>query len=523
MATWQQQLPSMQIGNSNAPGNQLPQVPQYQQQPTQGQQILGGLQSLAQTYAGIKQQEQQKQFQQAFGAAYASGDREALKRLAAQNPQQLETIQKAMGFVDADHKQAVADTSMQLQTAAALGPEAVAKVAAQNAPTLQRLGITPAGLLEAYQKDPAQVTKMADLIGMQSVGPEKYFDLKDRAATRDVTMRGQDISRENAQLQAQTSRANAQLQASVSRNNALTAAYAPTTAMKNYQQYMQLQQRDPEAAKAFAQSAGINPKARNLFKIDTLPDGQIVKYYSDGTEETGSINQKISAGNGVRPLSLPQAQKIIDGANEGTKKAAGFALRLNDSITAMRNLSKQIDPARAALISRSLGNGSIANMTLSPLEQQYMINANDAMMAILRPETGAAITAEEQQAYSRMYLPQPGDSPQALAEKQRKLEGQLKALKGQAGSAYDALVVSSRAGQAPVESQQAVTVGQIQQGQPATQQPATQQPVAQQAAGQQQQPIRQAPQQAVQLLLSNPGLAQAFQQKYGYLPQGFNQ
>lgn len=206
MATWQQQLPSMQIGNSNAPGNQLPQVPQYQQQPTQGQQILGGLQSLAQTYAGIKQQEQQKQFQQAFGAAYASGDREALKRLAAQNPQQLETIQKAMGFVDADHKQAVADTSMQLQTAAALGPEAVAKVAAQNAPTLQRLGITPAGLLEAYQKDPAQVTKMADLIGMQSVGPEKYFDLKDKAATRQVTMRGQDISRENAQLSAETAR-----------------------------------------------------------------------------------------------------------------------------------------------------------------------------------------------------------------------------------------------------------------------------------------------------------------------------
>lgn len=215
MATWQQQLPSMQVNNSNAPGNQLPQVPQYQQQPTQGQQILGGLQSLAQTYAGIKQQEQQKQFQQAFGAAYASGDREALKKLAASNPQQLESIQKAMGFVDADHKQAVADTSMQLQTAAALGPEAVAKVAARNAPTLERLGVTPAGLMEAYQKDPAQLTKMADLIGLQSVGPEKYFDLKDKAANRDVTMRGQDIGADTARraqdISAQTARQGQQL------------------------------------------------------------------------------------------------------------------------------------------------------------------------------------------------------------------------------------------------------------------------------------------------------------------------
>ncbi|EOA7822443.1 acyltransferase, partial [Escherichia coli] len=169
----------------------------------------------------------------------------------------------------------------------------------------------------------------------------------------------------------------------ISRANALTSAYAPTAAMQNYNQYAQMLKVDPDGAAAFAAAAGINPNAKKLLKVETNPDGSVTKYYTDGSEEAGKLNQPIS-GDGIKPISLPQAQSIIDKANEGSKKAAGFALRLKDSMDSMNQLSKSIDPKRVALINRSLGDGTIANLSLSPAEQQYMVNARDALYAILR-------------------------------------------------------------------------------------------------------------------------------------------
>lgn len=261
------------------------------------------------------------------------------------------------------------------------------------------------------------------------------------------------------QQQAAASAANA-----ISRANALTSAYAPTAAMQNYNQYAQMLKADPDGAAAFAAAAGINPNAKKLLKVETNPDGSVTKYYTDGSEEAGKLNQPIS-GDGIKPISLPQAQSIIDKANEGSKKAAGFALRLKDSMDSMNQLSKSIDPKRVALINRSLGDGTIANLSLSPAEQQYMVNARDALYAILRPETGAAITLPEMQEYSKMYLPQPGDSKAATETKMRKMQGQYNSLRGQSGRVYDALVVSSAANSQQQSNSQQPTNTQQQQSQ----------------------------------------------------------
>ncbi|MFO6426579.1 phage DNA ejection protein [Escherichia coli] len=102
----------------------------------------------------------------------------------------------------------------------------------------------------------------------------------------------------------------------ISRANALTSAYAPTAAMQNYNQYAQMLKADPDGAAAFAAAAGINPNAKKLLKVETNPDGSVTKYYTDGSEEAGKLNQPIS-GDGIKPISLPQAQSIIDKANEG--------------------------------------------------------------------------------------------------------------------------------------------------------------------------------------------------------------
>lgn len=470
MATFQLAgLPSMQVANQNAPGQPSLSSYDFSQRPNVGVQLAQGIGSVAQAIGQGEAAKRLSEFQQAFGQAYAAGDRDALRQLAATNPDQIETIRQGMGFVDADRNQAMGDMSARLNIAAAQGPDAVMRELATHQNTLQQIGVSPEQAWQTYQQSPQGFTQLTDLIGMHAVGPEKYFDIQDKVAGRDIDrgklaeairsnqagealqQRGQDIT-----VRGQN----------ISRENSIRSANAPTAAMQNYSQYAQLLKSDPESAATFAAAAGINPSAKKLMKVETNPDGSVTKYYTDGSEEAGKINQPIN-GDGIKPISLPQAQSIIDKANEGSKKAAGFAMRLKDSMDSMNTLGETIDPKRVALINRALGDGTAANMSLSPAEQQYMVNARDALYSILRPETGAAITAEEMREYSKMYLPQPGDSADATKTKMRKMQGQYNSLRGQSGRVYDALVVSTAA------NNQAQQPSQTQQQQQTTQQPAT--------------------------------------------------
>lgn len=241
MATWQQGnagslLAGIGQNNSNAPqasdanaalslirsNNDLARSGQN----NLGVQLAGAANSIAGAYQSGQQQLRQQQFQQAFGQAYANGDRNALKQLAASNPDQIEAIQKGMGFIDADKNQQIGAASMDLQLAAQSGnPQAVASAIQKNAGVLQGLGLDPQTAFQAYQQDPQNFSKTADLIGMHALGPEKYFDFQDKAAGRsiqrdtlaetqrsnqagealtsrgqDITVRGQNISAQNAAL-----------------------------------------------------------------------------------------------------------------------------------------------------------------------------------------------------------------------------------------------------------------------------------------------------------------------------------
>lgn len=223
MATFQLAgMPSLQVANQNSPGVGVAPVPQYVTQPNLGQTLVSGLSNLAGTYAQIQNSEKQKQFQQAFGQAYASGDREALKQLAASNPDQIQAIRQGMGFIDEDQTREVGSAAMDLQLAAQGGPEAVANALQKNAGALNRLGINPAQAFQLYQQDPQQFTRTADLIGMHALGPEKYFNFQDKAANRQVTIRGQDVSAETARRGQDVSASTARRGQDMSYSSAMT-------------------------------------------------------------------------------------------------------------------------------------------------------------------------------------------------------------------------------------------------------------------------------------------------------------
>ncbi|EEV3403778.1 acyltransferase [Escherichia coli] len=453
MATWQGTNGGLLAGiggvNSNAPsvndiGNTLQLIRQNNDIERSGANNVGltalqGLSGIAGVFQQEKQAQRQKEFQQAYANAYASGDRSALRQLATQYPDQIESVRKGMGFIDEDQRNSIGTLAAGARLASS-SPEAMQSWLQNNANELARVGVDPNNVAQMYQQNPSGFGEFVDHLGMAALGPIDYFNVQDKMA-------GREIDRGKLAETIRSNQAGDALQArgqDISRANALTSAYAPTAAMQNYNQYAQMLKADPDGAAAFAAAAGINPNAKKLLKVETNPDGSVTKYYTDGSEEAGKLNQPIS-GDGIKPISLPQAQSIIDKANEGSKKAAGFALRLKDSMDSMNQLSKSIDPKRVALINRSLGDGTIANLSLSPAEQQYMVNARDALYAILRPETGAAITLPEMQEYSKMYLPQPGDSKAATETKMRKMQGQYNSLRGQSGRVYDALVVSSAA------------------------------------------------------------------------------
>lgn len=187
MATFQLAgLPSMQVANQNAPGQPSLSSYDFSQRPNVGVQLAQGLGAVGQVIGQGEAAKRLSEFQQAFGQAYAAGDRDALRQLAATNPDQIETIRQGMGFVDADRNQAMGDMSARLNIAAAQGPDAVMRELATHQNTLQQIGVSPEQAWQTYQQSPEGFSQLTDLIGMHAVGPEKYFDIQDKIAGRDI-------------------------------------------------------------------------------------------------------------------------------------------------------------------------------------------------------------------------------------------------------------------------------------------------------------------------------------------------
>ncbi|EHW5787711.1 phage DNA ejection protein, partial [Escherichia coli] len=395
------------------------------------------------------QQERKAAFQKAYADAYASGDREQMRNLITAFPEEFEEVRKGMSYVDDAQRDDYGNLALKAQVASSLGQGAFGRFMMDNEQEMRRLGIPPETIAEMQVNDPQGFQHFAGNLALFSLGHEKYFDIKDQ-------MEGRDIERGKLAETIRSNQAGEALQArgqDISRANALTSAYAPTAAMQNYNQYAQMLKADPEGAAAFAAAAGINTNAKKLMSVRENDDGTVTKYYTDGSEEQGKLNQPIS-GDGFRPIALPTAQKIMEKSPEGAKKAAGFAYRVRDALDSIDTLKDQLSPQRVAIINNALGNGTLANLTLSPAEQQYVVNANDAIMAILRQETGASILPAEMSKYYQMYFPQPGDSTKTIDTKRRKMENQFNSLKAASGRTYDALRVISAVDRGTASSSQ---------------------------------------------------------------------
>lgn len=220
--------------NSNAPsvndiGNTLQLIRQNNDIERSGANNVGltalqGLSGIAGVFQQEKQAQRQKEFQQAYANAYASGDRGALRQLATQYPDQIESVRKGMGFIDEEQRNSIGTLAAGARLASS-SPEAMQSWLQNNAKELTRVGVDPNSVAQMYQQNPSGFGEFVDHLGMAALGPIDYFNVQDKMAGREIdrgklaetirsnqagealtargqniTMRGQDLSMQRASM-----------------------------------------------------------------------------------------------------------------------------------------------------------------------------------------------------------------------------------------------------------------------------------------------------------------------------------
>ncbi|MBB7544983.1 phage DNA ejection protein [Escherichia coli] len=199
MATWQGTNGGLLAGiggvNSNAPsvndiGNTLQLIRQNNDIERSGANNVGltalqGLSGIAGVFQQEKQAQRQKEFQQAYANAYASGDRGALRQLATQYPDQIESVRKGMGFIDEEQRNSIGTLAAGARLASS-SPEAMQSWLQNNAKELTRVGVDPNNVAQMYQQNPSGFGEFVDHLGMAALGPIDYFNVQDKMVGRQL-------------------------------------------------------------------------------------------------------------------------------------------------------------------------------------------------------------------------------------------------------------------------------------------------------------------------------------------------
>ncbi|WP_061801509.1 phage DNA ejection protein [Escherichia coli] len=202
MATWQLGgLPSMAPQNDNAPRSSVLQPVQYQQQPNVGLMALQGLRGVAEINQQARQQQRKAEFQKAYAGAFESGDRNKMRSLISEYPEEFESVQKGMGFIDDDQRNSIGHLATSAQIASSLGTGAFGKFIADNEDEMRRLGISPESVAEMHVNDPQGFQRLAGSMALFSLGHEKYFDIKDQMEGRRLEQGRLDESMRQADME----------------------------------------------------------------------------------------------------------------------------------------------------------------------------------------------------------------------------------------------------------------------------------------------------------------------------------
>jgi hypothetical protein len=188
---------------------------------------------------------------------------------------------------------------------------------------------------------------------------------------------------------------------------------------------------DPRAPQSAPQGGGfvpvVAPKDKS-YRILSPQEAQQRGLDASSRWQIGPSNQVTSLpSKGDKPLTESQG------------KATGYlerAVAAADALNGIPNAPKP-DEVNASLYGMSNANPLRRNM--SPLARQALSAQEAFVMAILRQDSGAAISAGEIQSGMRTYFPQPGDDAATQANKRKQREAAIRGLRTAAGPGADSV------------------------------------------------------------------------------------
>jgi hypothetical protein len=170
------------------------------------------------------------------------------------------------------------------------------------------------------------------------------------------------------------------------------------------------------------------------------PDGGGYIPVPGGPADPGYISAKTKAETEAK--SGPQNNPYATGAyTEGQGKAATFADRMaqaHEIINQNENINSGWSGAAGAAVSSALGGRApaVANAVSSEARQKVEQAQRNFINSVLRRESGAVISSDEFANARQQYFPQPGDTPEVIAQKRQNRESSIQGLFREAGPSY---------------------------------------------------------------------------------------
>ena len=152
--------------------------------------------------------------------------------------------------------------------------------------------------------------------------------------------------------------------------------------------------------------------------------------------EVGGMNQPMRDANVAEAKAKEKAKepKAPKPPSQAQLKAAGYAHRMRQAEEIFENLGKE-GYSRATL--EQEGRSKLFDFTKPEMLKEWEQAEINFVHAVLRPESGAAISDSEFANAARQYFPRPGDSAQVIAQKALNRKQKFESTKAEAGSAYD--------------------------------------------------------------------------------------
>lgn len=167
-----------------------------------------------------------------------------------------------------------------------------------------------------------------------------------------------------------------------------------------------------------------------------------------------STGMLIDTRTGVaRPVTNPDGTPLPNTGKAPTEfqgKSLAYGSRAAASDKILSDIEGQYSPAQVNS-KNALSNtpiiggalGAMANKAIGPTNQRAEQAQRDFTNAILRQESGAAISPSEFDSAKKQYFPQPGDSPEVIAQKSANRKLVIQGFATNAGNAGKAIMASS--------------------------------------------------------------------------------